>query len=66
MNASKGNTSVLQVLRESITKEGPRVLFKGFVPAWIRLQPTTTLIFLILEQLKSGVDRYRATGGTLL
>ncbi|WOO78766.1 Mitochondrial dicarboxylate transporter [Vanrija pseudolonga] len=66
MNASKGNTSVLQVLRDSITKEGPRVLFKGFVPAWIRLQPTTTLIFLILEQLKSGVDRYRATGGTLL
>jgi solute carrier family 25 (mitochondrial dicarboxylate transporter), member 10 len=31
-------------------------MFKGWVPAFTRLQPTTILIFLTLEQLKNVVD----------
>ncbi|KAL7422664.1 hypothetical protein Q5752_001955 [Cryptotrichosporon argae] len=67
MNAhGPGSSSTLGVIRSSLANEGPMFMFKGWVPAWTRLQPTTILIFLILEQLKSGVDRYRAAGGNLL
>lgn len=41
-------------------------MFKGWLPAWMRLQPTTILIFVILEQLKNGVDQLRAGGATWL
>lgn len=41
-------------------------MFKGWVPAWSRLQPTTILIFLTLEQLKNLVDLSRNSGFTLL
>jgi len=37
-------------------------MFKGWVPAWTRLQPTTILIFLTLEQLKNLVDFSRKSG----
>lgn len=67
MNAhGPGSTSTLSVIRTSLANEGPMFMFKGWVPAWTRLQPTTILIFLCLEQLKAGVDRYRAAGGTML
>lgn len=67
MNAhGAGTSSTLQVIRTSLANEGPMFMFKGWLPAWTRLQPTTILIFLTLEQLKKGVDRYRAAGGTLL
>ena len=39
--------------------EGAMFMFKGWVPAWMRLQPTTMLIFITFEQLKNGVDMYR-------
>jgi dicarboxylate transporter 10 len=42
--------------------EGVMFMFKGWVPAWTRLQPTTILIFLTLEQLKNGVDWMRGRG----
>lgn len=67
MNAhGAGTNSTFQVIKTSLANEGPMFMFKGWVPAWTRLQPTTILIFLILEQLKSGVDQYRASGGKLL
>ncbi|KAK1923001.1 mitochondrial carrier domain-containing protein [Papiliotrema laurentii] len=67
MNAhGAGTTSTLQVIKTSLANEGPMFMFKGWVPAWTRLQPTTILIFVILEQLKSGVDKYRAAGGMAL
>ncbi|ORY35856.1 mitochondrial carrier domain-containing protein [Naematelia encephala] len=67
MNAhGPGSSSTLAVIRTSLANEGPMFMFKGWVPAWTRLQPTTILIFLTLEQLKKGVDRYREAGGTLL
>ena len=43
MNA-KGNTSMMGIIRDSLAKEGPMFMFKGWVPAWTRLQPTTILM----------------------
>ncbi|KAI8973095.1 mitochondrial carrier [Trametes punicea] len=48
--------SALQMIRTSMKTEGPMFMFKGWVPAWMRLQPTTMLIFITLEQLKRLVD----------
>jgi len=53
--------STLGVIRASLAKEGPMFMFKGWLPAWTRLQPTTILIFLTLEQLKNVVDWKRGT-----
>ncbi|KDN46692.1 hypothetical protein RSAG8_04072, partial [Rhizoctonia solani AG-8 WAC10335] len=67
MNASgPGSTSTLAVIRTSIKNEGPMFMFKGWVPAWMRLQPTTILIFLTFEQLKRGVDWGRLNGFDIL
>jgi len=44
------------VIKNSLRNEGPMFIFKGWVPAWIRLQPTTILIFVTFEQLKNVVD----------
>lgn len=60
MNASHSH-STLAVLKHHLLSEGPQFLFKGWVPAWMRLQPTTVLTFLVLEQLRRGVDLGRAS-----
>jgi dicarboxylate transporter 10 len=63
MNASgPGSNSTLSVICTSSQTEGLMFMFKGWVPAWTRLQPTTILIFLTLEQLKNGVDWMRGRG----
>ncbi|KIL58065.1 hypothetical protein M378DRAFT_171031 [Amanita muscaria Koide BX008] len=63
MNASgPGSNSTLAVIRSSLKNEGAMFMFKGWLPAWTRLQPTTILIFLIFEQLKNGVDHSRSLG----
>ncbi|KAF7324598.1 hypothetical protein MKEN_00501100 [Mycena kentingensis (nom. inval.)] len=65
MNASgPGSSSTINVIRTSLRTEGALFMFKGWVPAWTRLQPTTILIFLTLEQLKNGVDFSRRLGYT--
>lgn len=51
--------STMQMIRQSMQREGPMFMFRGWLPAWTRLQPTTMLIFITLEQLKNGVDWYR-------
>jgi dicarboxylate transporter 10 len=57
MNASgPGSNSMLGVIRTLFQTEGAMFMLKGWVPVWTRLQPTTILIFLTLEQLKNGVD----------
>ncbi|KAF9055338.1 mitochondrial carrier [Hymenopellis radicata] len=67
MNASgPGSTSTLAAIRLAMANEGPMFMFKGWLPAWTRLQPTTILIFLTLEQLKNGVDWSRSKGFTML
>jgi len=64
MSASgKEATSTMQVLRSSFRNEGAMFMFKGWVPAWARLQPTTILIFLTLEQLKNLTDITRTWRG---
>jgi len=63
MNASgPGSSSTLAVIKQSFANEGAMFMFKGWVPAWSRLQPTTILIFLTFEQLKRGVDKWRDLG----
>jgi len=63
MNASgPGSSSTLAVIKSSLRTEGPLFIFKGWVPAFTRLQPTTILIFLTLEQLKNGVEWGRVKG----
>jgi dicarboxylate transporter 10 len=57
MNASgPGSSSTIGAIRMAMKNEGPMFMFKGWVPAWTRLQPTTILIFLTFEQLKNVVD----------
>jgi len=60
MNAAgPGSSSTMAVLRNSFKHEGPMFMFKGWIPAWTRLQPTTILIFLTLEQLRNLTDFVR-------
>ncbi|KAG8928331.1 Mitochondrial dicarboxylate transporter [Tulasnella sp. 418] len=60
MNASgPGSSSTLAVIKNSFKNEGAMFMFKGWIPAWTRLQPTTILIFLTLEQLKNLTDVIR-------
>ncbi len=61
-NLKKGagaNITVSGVIRDAIAKDGPSVFFRGWTPAWLRLQPQTTLLFLFFEQFKGLVDRSR-------
>ncbi|KAL6300263.1 mitochondrial carrier domain-containing protein [Sparassis latifolia] len=51
MSAS-GKSSPVEVLKTSLQHEGPRFLFKGWTPAFIRLGPNTVLMFVFFEQLK--------------
>jgi dicarboxylate transporter 10 len=63
LNASgPGSNSMLSAIRMSFQTKGAMFMFKGWVPAWTQLQPTTILIFLTLEQLKNGVDWMRGRG----
>ncbi|KAM0788640.1 hypothetical protein ACM66B_006110 [Microbotryomycetes sp. NB124-2] len=59
MNAS-GNDGVVNVISKSFKREGFTWMFRGWMPAWIRLSPNTIIIFMTLEQLKRGVDYMRA------
>ncbi|RIA81342.1 mitochondrial carrier domain-containing protein [Glomus cerebriforme] len=53
MNSSSEAKSILQVLTNIISKEGPLALFKGWVPAFVRLGPHTVVTFMVLEQIKN-------------
>jgi len=50
--AHSGEKGVFEILKESLQKEGPRFLFKGWTPAFMRLGPNTVLLFVFMEQLK--------------
>lgn len=61
-NAKKGaggSATVSGVIRDALAKDGPTVFFRGWTPAWLRLQPQTTLLFLFFEQFKALVDKSR-------
>ncbi|KAK2461710.1 hypothetical protein APHAL10511_006173 [Amanita phalloides] len=52
--ASSSKTTFINVLIQSLREEGPRFLFKGWTPAFIRLGPNTVLLFVFFEQLKAA------------
>ena len=54
----------MEVIKRSLRNEGPMFMLKGWIPAWMRLQPTTMLIFITFEQLKNLVDYTRSYRGT--
>ncbi|KAH8120506.1 mitochondrial carrier [Phellopilus nigrolimitatus] len=45
-------TKPVEVFLNSLKEEGPKFLFKGWTPAFIRLGPNTVLLFVFFEQLK--------------
>ncbi|CAG8563606.1 7588_t:CDS:2 [Rhizophagus irregularis] len=49
--------SIMQVLSTIIRAEGPLALFKGWVPAFVRLGPHTVVTFMVLEQIKNLYDK---------
>ncbi|CBQ68686.1 probable DIC1-mitochondrial dicarboxylate carrier [Sporisorium reilianum SRZ2] len=65
-NLKKGagaSVGVSGVIRDALAKDGPAVFFRGWTPAWLRLQPQTTLLFLFFEQFKRLIDRSREAKG---
>lgn len=44
----------MKVLKRSLRDEGPRFLFKGWTPAFVRLGPNTVLLFVLFEVSPSG------------
>ena len=44
----------MKVLKRSLRDEGPRFLFKGWTPAFVRLGPNTVLLFVFFEVGPSG------------
>uniref|UniRef100_A0A0N5BEA4 Mitochondrial carrier n=1 Tax=Strongyloides papillosus TaxID=174720 RepID=A0A0N5BEA4_STREA len=52
MNAQVGEYGTVTEYIIKIWKSGPLNFYNGFIPAWIRLAPHTTFMFLIYEQLK--------------
>eukprot|EP00127_Corallochytrium_limacisporum_P004646 Clim_evm21s171 gene=Clim_evmTU21s171 len=61
MNAPEGvYKGPIDCLLKTVKTEGPQGLFKGFIPAFVRLGPHTISTFMILEQLRA---LYRAQKG---
>jgi solute carrier family 25 (mitochondrial dicarboxylate transporter), member 10 len=52
MNAKPGEYSGIGDCLKDVLKVGPSGLFKGFVPAFVRLGPQTILTFVFFEQFK--------------
>ncbi|KAK7064664.1 mitochondrial carrier domain-containing protein [Favolaschia claudopus] len=47
--SSSSSASLVHVLTTSVREEGPRVLFRGWTPAFMRLGPNTVLLFVFFE-----------------
>jgi dicarboxylate transporter 10 len=41
---------IMGTISKSIKADGPTVFFRGWTPAFLRLQPQTTLLFLFFER----------------
>ncbi|ODV95219.1 hypothetical protein PACTADRAFT_49968 [Pachysolen tannophilus NRRL Y-2460] len=50
---SSGNVRPLEIILNAVKVEGVGFMFRGWVPAFVRLGPQTILTFLVLEQLRS-------------
>ncbi|KAI3624689.1 hypothetical protein GLX27_003479 [Malassezia furfur] len=60
MNA-RGNEGGMPMLAKSLREEGPRFLFRGWLPSWMRLAPQTVILLTVLEELRALVDYLRDT-----
>ena len=49
----------LHAITNALGTEGPRFVFRGWLPAWLRLPPTTVLPFVFFEHLRAIVDKAR-------
>ena len=43
-------------MTKTLAKEGPTAFWKGFLPAWARVGPRVTIIFIMMEQLRKRFD----------
>ncbi|KAF9433536.1 Mitochondrial dicarboxylate transporter [Entomortierella beljakovae] len=57
MNSSGSNISASHMFLHIVKHEGPLALFKGWLPAFLRLGPHTIVTFIVLEQLKVVVHQ---------
>ena len=48
------------ILKRSMRDEGPRFLFKGWTPAFVRLGPNTVLLFVFFEVRRSDLRKVTA------
>ncbi|KII72842.1 Mitochondrial 2-oxoglutarate/malate carrier protein [Thelohanellus kitauei] len=54
---SKGEfTGILDVVSQTVKKEGLGSLMKGFTPLYLRIGPHTILTFIVFEQLKKALS----------
>ena len=52
MNAMDTNKSVLTIVTNVIREEGVTVLFRGWLPAYLRLGPHALICFPLFEQVR--------------
>ncbi|KAG0084229.1 Mitochondrial dicarboxylate transporter [Podila epicladia] len=57
MNSSGSSTSSTKMFFHIVKTEGPQAMFKGWLPAFLRLGPHTIVTFIVLEQLKVIVHK---------
>jgi solute carrier family 25 (mitochondrial dicarboxylate transporter), member 10 len=55
-----GNTGFMRILKRSMRDEGPRFVFKGWTPAFVRLGPNTVLLFVFFEVCHSDLRKVTA------
>ncbi|CAG8718225.1 17715_t:CDS:2 [Acaulospora morrowiae] len=56
-SGSKQKQNIMTMLKTIVVREGPFALFKGWVPAFVRLGPHTIVTFLALEQIKGFYNK---------
>jgi solute carrier family 25 (mitochondrial dicarboxylate transporter), member 10 len=50
----------MTILKRSMRDEGPRFLFRGWTPAFVRLGPNTVLLFVFFEVCPSDLRKMTA------
>lgn len=53
MNSKDSGQNAITILQNAIKQEGIGFMFRGWLPAFIRLGPHTIVTFLVLEQLRN-------------
>lgn len=52
MNTANANESLLGLGRRVVEEEGALILFRGWLPAYLRLGPHAIICFPVFEQLR--------------